>query len=673
MRFIDKISVLYLDDSSEKIRIVQNKLIGELNCRVHIDIAKSENAFIKHLNNNRYDVVLSNYSTNGFDAYSALKKVQQLCPNTPFICVADYIGEEHAVKMLKQGAADYISKKRINRISCAVLRAIEKAKTEHQKQRAEMQLKLANERYRLILDSTSDAIGMFDKDGTILSINSNFADKLGTTVEYATGKNIKSLLSKERYNKIYAHRLERVQRVLHTGQSENFEYYIDGAWVSTKMYPVIADGQISYLAMFSSDITDRKNAEEEARRNAELKKEAEVLRQNEEEYLEILDGFAEGCYIVDLQKRTIEYSAQWIKRMGAQNIPTVQLIDFVDALIHPEDRQRVLKHRQDIFERKKQKCKIEYRMKTVDSGYIWVLSQGKVTYDQNGCPYKVYGATIDITDRKLAEQRLRKTAEELEQKNKLITDFFVNLSHEFRTPISVLLLAIEITEQQLKHEKPDLASISSKTAMIKQNVLRLSKMANNFLDIAKIDAGFFKPKWETIDIVCFIKQLIASVRGFTTYKGIKIAYSSNVQSLFLSSDPLLLERIILNLLSNAIKNSPKGAQIKVKCYRSQSHVVLSVKDSGEGIPEDKTDVVFDRFLQVDNSLTRKNEGCGIGLALSKSLVALLGGHIWFQSELQKGSEFFVKLPVIEKLPTKVAETYSLDVESRILMEFSDIH
>jgi signal transduction histidine kinase len=136
----------------------------------------------------------------------------------------------------------------------------------------------------------------------------------------------------------------------------------------------------------------------------------------------------------------------------------------------------------------------------------------------------------------------------------------------------------------------------------------------------------------------------------------------------------MLERIVLNLISNAIKHTPAGGSIRVACEWDDEHVVISVKDNGEGIPEDKRELIFDRFRQVNTSLTRLSEGCGIGLSLCRSLVELLGGRIYFESTPGLGSEFFIELPLLQM---EVQNANSLivngqDISERVQMELSDV-
>ena len=147
----------------------------------------------------------------------------------------------------------------------------------------------------------------------------------------------------------------------------------------------------------------QKTAVTEARRIAVLETEAEMLRKNEAEYLEILDGSSEATWIKDLVHGTCRYSKQWSKRIGGSGIPTEEMNDFLISLIHPDDKDRTLREKNHICENKPSKYESQYRLKTADGSYIWVLDKGKITYDEQGAASRIYGTSTDITEQKRSE------------------------------------------------------------------------------------------------------------------------------------------------------------------------------------------------------------------------------------------------------------------------------
>lgn len=275
----------------------------------------------------------------------------------------------------------------------------------------------------------------------------------------------------------------------------------------------------------------------------------------------------------------------------------------------------------------------------------------------------------DITERKKMETALKQQAEDLTQKNRLITDFFINISHEFKTPIAVLTMGMELMEQSVK-DHPDVAKHLD---IMKLNAYRLSRLVSNLLDITKLDAGFMEPNWEHVDIVHILTDLTRPTEYYVSQKNLTLTFTCNADEKHMSTDGFIMERIMLNLLSNAIKHTRPGGSIHVGCMVSKDNVRITVADTGEGIPEEKKQIIFNRFMQVDTSLTRASDGCGIGLALTKSLVELLRGKISFESAFGEGTEFIVDLPVLpmEIQPQCVIES-GMGLNKRIQMEFSDL-
>ena len=182
------------------------------------------------------------------------------------------------------------------------------------------------------------------------------------------------------------------------------------------------------------------------------------------------------------------------------------------------------------------------------------------------------------------------------------------------------------------------------------------------------------PKLTPVDIVALIRNLVDSVKPFAAKRGLKMAFLCRWKSKVVQTDAEYVERIVMNLLSNAIKYTPRGGAVNVACEDKADSIVLSVRDNGEGIPDEKKEIIFDRFRQVNNSLARSSEGCGIGLSLCRSLAELLGGRVWLSSEAGCGSTFFVDLPT--KLPDGAAPVISVvptNLRSRIQTELSDIN
>jgi signal transduction histidine kinase len=213
--------------------------------------------------------------------------------------------------------------------------------------------------------------------------------------------------------------------------------------------------------------------------------------------------------------------------------------------------------------------------------------------------------------------------------------------------------------------------------IMKQNCYRQLRLVNNILDITKLDAGFLQLTLQKCNIVSIVEGVTMSVAEYIKSKSIELIFDTDIEDCIMSCDPEKIERVILNLLANSIKFTKPGGDISVNMYDKGENIIISIKDTGMGIPMEKLDIIFDRFRQVDRSLTRKQEGSGIGLSIVKSLVELHGGRISVLSEYGKGTEFIIVFPVsvISKendICKKSEDDYQERIE-RIHIEFSDIY
>ncbi|NFB20275.1 PAS domain-containing sensor histidine kinase [Clostridium botulinum] len=286
----------------------------------------------------------------------------------------------------------------------------------------------------------------------------------------------------------------------------------------------------------------------------------------------------------------------------------------------------------------------------------------------------------DITSQKQVE-KLQKDVEkniellnESREYNKLITDFLANISHELKTPLNVIFTAV----QTLDLYKKDAKAYDKKEQyikVIKQNCYRLMRLINNLLDTTKLDSGYLKLNLVNCNIVNLVEEITLSVVYYAESKNINIIFDTDVEEKIMAVDPDKIERIVLNLLSNAIKFTGSGGNIYVAVKDFEDNIIISVKDTGIGIPRDKIENIFDRFVQVDKTLRRNKEGSGIGLYLVKSFVNMHEGTIDIQSEIGKGSEFIINIPaklVKEDLEKENNMFYSPSKEY-VDMEFADIY
>ena len=275
-----------------------------------------------------------------------------------------------------------------------------------------------------------------------------------------------------------------------------------------------------------------------------------------------------------------------------------------------------------------------------------------------------------------SKELLETTNEKLIEYEKVRTDFFTNISHELRTPLNVIYSAEQMLNDSFKNKDFNDVKVSKYTKMIKQNTYRLLRLINNLIDITKIDSASFKVQMINLDIVKIVEDISMSVADYIEHNGITLIFDTEIEEKVIACNPDNIERMMLNLLSNAVKYGSKNGSIFVNIFLEPNTVCISVKDTGIGIPKNMCSSIFDRFIQVDNSLKRTSEGSGIGLSLVKSLVEMHDGNISVKSKYGEGSEFIIRLPDL-KIPETTQQINLSQFEerptNRINIEFSDIY
>lgn len=257
-------------------------------------------------------------------------------------------------------------------------------------------------------------------------------------------------------------------------------------------------------------------------------------------------------------------------------------------------------------------------------------------------------------------------------------EFFSNMTHELKTPLSVILGAIQVMEIYLgaPGNKALLEADSKLTRnikVVKCNCFRLLRLIYNMLDITRAEAGYHILKPKNCKLSVLLDEIVNSVKPYAEDKQLKLMYNHYDESIIMAVDMEKIERIMLNLLSNAIKFTKPGGIVQVSSYKSGERACISVKDSGIGIPEEKQETIFNRYSQTGDSPHVENEGSGIGLSLVKSFVDLHEGTISIKSEHGKGANFIIELP-IKLLKSDTTESAADDIRSDITeaakLEFS---
>ena len=256
-----------------------------------------------------------------------------------------------------------------------------------------------------------------------------------------------------------------------------------------------------------------------------------------------------------------------------------------------------------------------------------------------------YLISIYITRLRLSESLKleQKHAENIKKENQTQLRLFTNISHEFRTPLTLIISQIETLLQNNKLTQ----QVYSKLSVIYQNSMQLRELITELLDYRKQELGHFKLKVIQSNIVNFIKDNYLLFKDFATKKNITLELTASDTDIQLWYDPKHMQKVINNLLFNAIKHTPEGGKISIGITKDNSNVQISISDNGEGIPEKDIEKIFDIFYQSESSAATMPglTGTGIGLALVKNIISMHHGHISVSSKQNEGSTFTVTLPL----------------------------
>lgn len=247
-----------------------------------------------------------------------------------------------------------------------------------------------------------------------------------------------------------------------------------------------------------------------------------------------------------------------------------------------------------------------------------------------------------INNLQLQKENFKKSreTEKLAELDKLKTNFFTNISHEFRTPLTLIL-----GPAKQIFEKTDDIKTREEADIIFRSAKKLNRLVNQLLDISSIEAGMMKLKTSRQNLIPLIKDIVSSFQAFAETKKITLQFIPVNQEIILYLDKDKIDKILSNILSNALKFTPSEGKVNIEVLNNSDSVEIIISDTGIGIPKEQLNKVFDRFYQVDNNFPMEYEGTGVGLSLSKELIELHRGEIYVESEEGKGSIFRIVLPL----------------------------
>ena len=438
--------------------------------------------------------------------------------------------------------------------------------------------------------------------------------------------------------------------------------------------PIYEEGRLTYFVEITYDVT------ETVMNRNKIKMQKDQLFKQFQQFETVVENMSDALFIIypDYSAVSLNQEAHAVKHLFnnfqyKENAPS-------DILYFDSQDNPIPFHELPVFKLLKGEQLKAFRatVKTADATHHFSIS-GRPVYDDQKNIYFSIICIRDVTTQVNQDNYILKVEKEkkeyLERVIAIKDDFLTLVSHEFKTPLTVIGTAIQALELFCGPEMSEKARRYIST--IKQNSLRQLRLVSNLLDITRGTADQIRMYKRNIDIVSITRLITDSVKIYAAQKNLQISFDTNIESKLFYIDDEKYERVLLNILSNAIKFTPKGKNICVNLFYEDGYMNISVRDEGVGIPKEKLNVIFERFGQVDNSLSRQAEGSGIGLYLVKMFVEKMGGKISVSSTPYEGTTFLISLPdmPMETL-TKDNEFGEVDnkrIISMMNIEFSDIY
>jgi PAS domain S-box-containing protein len=394
-------------------------------------------------------------------------------------------------------------------------------------------------------------------------------------------------------------------------------------------------GQQVMAVVVTRDITRRREVEE-------------TLRESEERYRSLASVLTSIIWTVDPEGRFITPQKGWEGYTG-QTWEEHRDFGWGEA-IHPEDRAGVLAS-WEAARASGRTYQSEGRIWHAPAGeYRWFVARAVPLVNSRGEVREWIGTVTDVHERRQAEEERERLLRESQEANRLKDDFLATLSHELRTPLTAILGWARL----LQTTAMDDAAKGRAVATIERNAQAQTQLIEDLLDVSRIMTGKLRLDVRSVDLAAVVSAAADTARPAADAKEIRLQTLLDPQAGPVSGDPDRLQQVVWNLLSNAVKFTPKGGSVQVRLERVNSHVEITVADTGEGIAPEFLPHVFDRFRQADQKTTRKHGGLGLGLAIVRQLVELHGGSVRAESEgVGRGTTFTVSLPL---LPVRRAMT-----------------
>ncbi len=519
---------------------------------------------------------------------------------------------------------------------------------------AERAVSESEKRFRAVVEDQTDLICRFQPDGVLTFVNDTFCRFHAKSRAEMIGTNFFQTLSEEDA----AVPLSYINSLPPDEPVVSFDHRLHSpddqmVWHQYRIRRLFHEkGEALEFQAVIQDITQRKQSDQ-------------ALRASEEKYRSLIDHIPDVVWTANLNRDLLYISGNACKVLGYS---ACELLGRNGRLwldrIHPQDAKHVSQAYRRLFSTG-DKFDVEYQICRKDGQWIWLHDRALTTQPREGIMC-ADGIFLDVTQRRLAEAAVQRVKEAAESANLAKSQFLATMSHELRTPLNAIIGFSEILSDKTFGE------LNARQLKYSHNILssgrHLLQLINDILDLAKVEAGRVELTRNTFAVTKALREVRAIVKTLANKKGLSLEFEVEANLPLLHADEAKFKQIMYNLLSNAIKFTPDGGKVTVtvalhnttngdspvksKITLAGQALRVAVMDKGFGFLACDLERVFKEFEQVDSSYGRRQQGTGLGLALTKSLVEMHGGRIWLESEgvEGRGSVFTFLIPVPEPEP-----------------------
>lgn len=635
-----RVTILHVDDN-ETNRYVVRRMLQKAGFEVQ-EAPTGETA-LQLVAQQQPDLIILDVQLPGVDGFEVCRQIKAN-PGTSSIPVlhlsASFVKSEDKVQGLEGGADGYLTQPVEPIELIATVKALLRIR-----EAEETALGLARE-WQTTFNAIRDGVCLLSKEGRVLRCNRATKSLLEICGLAAVSVKEGESVPEASDNSENAARFAVVQssiersvftRAQETRRRENMETQYGERWFSITVDPIFDEGgEFAGAVYILADITERRQAES-------------ALRVSEERFRMLLENVLDyAIFFTDTDYRVTRWSTGAERILGYQEAEI--LGKSASIIFTPEDLDRGEDKKEFKLAVNEGQAEDERWHVRKDGSRFWASGILTPLRDETGQLKGFSKILRDFTERKLAEEERaellaseQKARAQAEAANRMKDEFLATLSHELRSPLNAMLGWLRL----LNTRKFDEATTAKAMETIERNARAQAQLVEDLLDVSRIIQGKLRLNVRAIELSTVIGVAIDTIRPAAEAKGIQLQTIIDPAAGPVAGDSDRLQQVIWNLLSNAIKFTPKEGRVQVRLERIDSHVEITVTDTGLGISPDFVPYVFERFRQADSSITRSYSGLGLGLAIVRHLVELHGGTVRAESQGEgKGATFIVRLPLM---------------------------